>query len=267
MTPNISLVDKIAHDLQAQIAKGKLQPGARVPPERSLCVHFGVGRTTVREALQSLIVRGVIVRRGRSVFVDHPHNAAPLRVDLPALAVQVNIKQLYEVRKLLEVPIAGYAALRATGKEIKTIRRVLESEATPPAAGSPHRGFHDALAAAVHNPALVQIYETSSHVFFRLPFFWQLFDDREIQVVRARRHEMARRWHLHIVKAIEQRDVDEAKGAMYQHLDLMEKDLLSRLHEREPNNGSKEIYSHPLLADTRNGPAAAKPKRARRETG
>jgi DNA-binding FadR family transcriptional regulator len=48
-----SRVDKIAKDLQEQIAQGKLKPGERLPSERSLCSLFGVGRTTIREALRS----------------------------------------------------------------------------------------------------------------------------------------------------------------------------------------------------------------------
>ena len=47
-----SRVDKIAKDLQEQIAQGKLKPGERLASERSLCSLFGVGRTTIREALK-----------------------------------------------------------------------------------------------------------------------------------------------------------------------------------------------------------------------
>jgi len=48
-----SRVDKIATDLQEQIKRGKLKPGERLPSERSLCSLFGVGRTTIREALNA----------------------------------------------------------------------------------------------------------------------------------------------------------------------------------------------------------------------
>ena len=121
-----SLVDKIAGDLQNRIAEGKLKPGERVPPERSLCVSFGVGRTTIREALKSLAVRGLISRRGRSVIVNRPEQAAAPALDLAGLAVQINIKQLYEVRKLIEVRIAGWAAQRATAEDLRVLRRSID---------------------------------------------------------------------------------------------------------------------------------------------
>jgi DNA-binding FadR family transcriptional regulator len=81
-----SRVDKIASDLQEQIRRGKLKPGERLPSERSLCSVFGVGRTTIREALKSLTVLGLVTRQGRggssriqSLFLRQP----PIWPDLP----------------------------------------------------------------------------------------------------------------------------------------------------------------------------------------
>ena len=64
-----SRVDKIAKDLQEQIVQGKLKPGERLASERSLCSLFGVGRTTIREALKSLAVRGLVTRSARGAVV------------------------------------------------------------------------------------------------------------------------------------------------------------------------------------------------------
>jgi len=245
-----SLVDKIAGDLQSQVVEGKLKPGERLPAERSLCVTFGVGRTTIREALKSLAVRGLITRKGRSVVVADPAHSSPPGVDLPGLAAQVTIKQLYEVRKLLEVKIAGWAAMRATADDIEVIQQSLSSEPSRRSnTGSANRNFHDALAAAAHNPALQQVYQSGSELFFRLPFFWKLFDDVEVRAVRARRHDMAHRWHQQILTAIIEHDMSEAEGAMFQHLDIMEKDLLSRLSAHEDGTSQQNPYNHPTLGD------------------
>ncbi len=254
-----SLVDKIAGNLQSQIDAGKLKPGDRLPPERSLCVSFGVGRTTVREALKSLAVRGLISRLGRSVIVNGPEQTAAA-VDLAGLAVQVNIKQLYEVRKLIEVRIAGWAAQRATAEDLRILRHSIDPAPPRVKVGSPNRSFHDALAYAVHNPALAQVYDSGSNLFFRLPFFWQLFDDAEVRNLRARRHEIAHRWHEYILRAIEEHDAAEAEGAMFQHLDIMEKDLLSRLPAGRGNKTRSNLHPHPMLSEIHreNPPAPGK---------
>lgn len=172
------------------------------------------------------------------------------KADLAALAAQTSIKQLFEVRKLLEVRVAGWAAARATAEDVKAMRLAIQSEITRLTNESnSNREFHDALAKAAHNPALIQIYESGRTLFFRLPFFWKLFDDDEVKTVRAWRHELARRWHEQILHAIQQHDAAEAEGAMFQHLDIMEKDLLNRLRQSSGEPVQRDPYSHPLLVD------------------
>jgi GntR family transcriptional repressor for pyruvate dehydrogenase complex len=245
-----SLVDKIASDLYEQISLGKLKPGERLPTERGLCTVFSVGRTTIREALKALVVRGVVSRQGRGVVVADPEFVQSSSADLAGLAAQTSIRQLFEVRKLMEVKVAGWAALRATPDDIEAMKRAFQAQlAHDTSEGNPNRMFHDALAKAAHNPALVQVYESGRNLFFRLPFYWKLFDDAKVKSVRAARHELARRWHEHILKAIAERDAAEAEGAMFQHLDIMEKDLLNRLQPAVGDAKNQNPYSHPLLAN------------------
>jgi GntR family transcriptional regulator, transcriptional repressor for pyruvate dehydrogenase complex len=243
-----SRVDRIAKDLQDQIVQGKLKPGERLPSERSLCSVFGVGRTTIREALKSLGVRGLVIRSARGAVVTDAESRLLPGADLAGLAAQTSIKQLFEVRKLMEVRVAGWAALRATPDDVDAMRRAIEADiARNTAMGNPSRMFHDALAQAAHNPALVQVYESGRSLFFRLPFYWKLFDDAKVKSVRAARHELARRWHEQIFKAIADHDAAEAEGAMFQHLDIMEKDLLNRLQPADGDAHNQKLYSHPLL--------------------
>jgi GntR family transcriptional regulator, transcriptional repressor for pyruvate dehydrogenase complex len=246
-----SRVDRITKDLQEQIVQGKLQPGDRLASERSLCSRFGVGRTTIREALRSLTVRGLVIRSARGAIVADLESIGLPDANLAGLAAQTSIKQLFEMRKLMEVRVAGWAALRATAEDTDAMERAIEADISRhTAAGNPSRIFHDALARAAHNPALVQVYESARHLFFRLPFYWKLFDDEEVKMARAARHELARCWHEQILKAVVERDAAEAEGAMFQHLDMMEKDLLNRLQANgSDDSGNQKRYSHPMLTD------------------
>src|SRR4029077_2314816 len=123
-----SRVDKIAIDLQEQIVLGKLKPGQRLASERTLCSLFGVGRTTIREALKSLAVRGLVTRSARGAVVADPESIHLPGTDLASLAAQTSIKQLFEVRKLMEVRVAGWAALRATTEDIEAMRLAIEAD-------------------------------------------------------------------------------------------------------------------------------------------
>src|SRR5438045_9638554 len=58
--PRLALSDHIVEQIAELIARGALKPGDRIPSEKQLCEKFGVGRTSVREALRSLSVMGVL---------------------------------------------------------------------------------------------------------------------------------------------------------------------------------------------------------------
>jgi GntR family transcriptional repressor for pyruvate dehydrogenase complex len=230
---SLSRVDQIVAALQVQLTNGAIGVGELLPSERSLCVSFGVGRTTIREALATLVEQGYLVRTPRGARALDPRAVRESPASLGAVAALASARDLYEVRKLLEVRIAHWAALRATPAELEQMRTIVEAD--DPAAGSTRNtraGLHDALAAATHNPVLLQLYQSNRTLLFRLPFFWDLLDKDQIRATRAARHELAQRWHQQILAAVQDRDSDEAAGAMFQHLDVMEKDLLAQLRRR-----------------------------------
>lgn len=67
------LYAQVASALASDIAAGALSPGAQIPPEDGLIERFGVSRTTVRKAVESLVARGLVeIRRGRGTFVAAP---------------------------------------------------------------------------------------------------------------------------------------------------------------------------------------------------
>src|SRR5947209_3094004 len=66
----VSLSDGIVEQLIDLIARDILKAGDRLPSEKELCLRFRVGRTTIREALRSLAVMGILDGRvGEGTFV------------------------------------------------------------------------------------------------------------------------------------------------------------------------------------------------------
>jgi GntR family transcriptional regulator len=77
------LYARIAASLASDIAAGTLLPGTQLPPEEGLTERFGVSRTTVRKAVESLVVGGLVeIRRGKGTFVAEPK----IRQDLTELS-------------------------------------------------------------------------------------------------------------------------------------------------------------------------------------
>ena len=67
------LYARVEEVLASDIADGTLPPGARLPAEQNLTQRFAVSRTTIRQAIQNLIMRGLVeIRRGTGTFVTLP---------------------------------------------------------------------------------------------------------------------------------------------------------------------------------------------------
>lgn len=82
----VTIVESIVDQMVAQIQEGKLNPGDRLPSERHLIDILGVSRSSVREALQGLMVMGLVESRpGQGTFVSA--NRARLLPNLNSLAV------------------------------------------------------------------------------------------------------------------------------------------------------------------------------------
>ena len=80
--PGEPLYSVVASQAEQKIATGQWNEGERLPPERQLCLDFGVSRATLRQALEELEERGLITRhQGRGTFVARP------RVQLPIMGV------------------------------------------------------------------------------------------------------------------------------------------------------------------------------------
>ncbi|MVA69459.1 FCD domain-containing protein [Agrobacterium vitis] len=154
--------------IEAMIAERKLSPGDRLPPERSLAAELDVSRSRLREAIQQLISRGIVVsRRGGGTFVAIEDAARSLERALEPLLPMVQGEAGYwrdvmEIRKSLDTDAAYYAALRATDldKERMTVAFAAMSAAeggNPQSQARADAAFHMAIAEASHNVVLRQI--------------------------------------------------------------------------------------------------------------
>ncbi|MEU8661115.1 FadR/GntR family transcriptional regulator [Actinoplanes philippinensis] len=153
---------QLADELRAEITSGRLQPGERLPPEPELCVKIGVSRSTVREALRLLASQHLIVTtRGVTggSFVAHPDAeqlADGLSTGFALLthSAAIGLADLLELRRALEIPAAGLAAVRREETHLTELRGTLfdpdiddfETMLTA------HSAFHRAMAKASGNP-------------------------------------------------------------------------------------------------------------------
>src|SRR3954470_4134116 len=111
----------VAERLIAQLEDGV--PGAPLPPERQLMQQYAVGRSSVREALRMLESRGLIESRGNGTFVvAEPRNPSADGRGALIAAGQTGLRQLFEVRGVLEGEIAALAAERRSDAQLARLR-------------------------------------------------------------------------------------------------------------------------------------------------
>lgn len=162
MTRLPGLTDRVAGRLLEMIATDPAYtPGARLPGETRLCQLFGVSRTTLREAVRSLAARGYLeVRRGSGTFVLD--RGAGADIDLSRLELaQVRLRDLFEIRMMIEPQAARLACIRGTDREIQEIARRAGAVAQAIQTGADftdlEEAFHRAVAAAAHNQFMEQL--------------------------------------------------------------------------------------------------------------
>src|SRR3990170_281010 len=153
-----SIPEVVLEQIQKLIAEGKLQPGDHLPSEMDLAEQFGVGRSSIREAMRVLQLVGVVeVIQGKGTFVREP-GILPLMVDWSRIAEMGIIAEVMEARQFMEVLLAQLAAERATDEDVEALRVALarSQDSLGNIDNSVEAGvnFHLALADAGHNQVL-----------------------------------------------------------------------------------------------------------------
>ncbi len=149
------------------IVAGQYPPGSSMPPEPTLCEALGVSRTVLREAVKSLVARGLIVtgpKLGTRVLPAEQWNW--FDPDVVGWQVKAGIsreflRDLQELRRVVEPAAVRLAALRATAADIAAIEDAYAGMAVAVETGQgyvPHDlRFHQGLLRASHNRMLVQM--------------------------------------------------------------------------------------------------------------
>ena len=240
MTPvrRTSLSDEIVGQIIELISRAVLKPGDRLPPERSLCKQFDVGRTSLREALRTLAVMGILEPRvGEGTFVsDNTGRYLEKSLSWGLLLDPKEVTDLVETRLMLESRNAFLAAGRATEADLReldrTIRGIEASLDQPGEFLEFDVQFHLAIARATQNSILrnlLVLIRNYLHEWIRASLEEPATHTSE---VRAR---MSVEEHGKILRAIRKRDAEAAQLAMEEHILSSSADLRARIDGESGN--------------------------------
>jgi len=203
-----------------------LKPGDVLPPERELAQKLGVSRGSVRDAIRSLELIGLLEpRQGMGTIVREP-SADVLVSPLAAVLVQKRklVGELLDVRKIIEPPLASRAALHATAVQIAEMEQVLERQTEKVRRGEmsteEDSEFHYLIALASDNSVVLRIVDVLMDL---------LRGTRERSLQTGGRAEYSLAGHRRVLAALKKHDPAASEAAMRQHLEEIEHIVLRKL--------------------------------------
>jgi DNA-binding FadR family transcriptional regulator len=210
-----NLVQEVVRSFADLIMQRHWKPGDLIPSEKELAARFGVGRSTIREAMQSLVIMGVLeIRPGEGSYIREPSSELLSSAFLWGLLLSPRSNgHLTQVRLCIEVNCAVTAAEVRSQETIDKLYALLDLMKT-------HQGddrrvmeydnrFHIAIAEATGNPIFVTLVETLQSIV-RLWFPITCPDTGSADNTLAE--------HQAIADAIRMQDRDAAREAMRTHL-------------------------------------------------
>jgi GntR family transcriptional repressor for pyruvate dehydrogenase complex len=153
----------VAEQIVGKITSGDLSPGSRLPSQRDLAQLLGVGRSSVREAINALVVMGYLEpMQGKGTFIKTVLPDGDQRLEKLNVAFTAgSIFDLMEARELLECRSAFLAAERADTRQIRALRTVIKNVAATDREYAifldADIGFHAAVADAAGNVVLCEL--------------------------------------------------------------------------------------------------------------
>ncbi|MBQ7736205.1 MAG: FadR family transcriptional regulator [Oscillospiraceae bacterium] len=207
------LSEQAAHQIMDMIlVEHRFNAGDKLPNETELAEELGISRVTLREAVRMVCARGLVeIRRGVGTYVVSADPAILADGGFSPLdASGAGIRDLLEIRLMVEPMAAYYAAKRASDEEIEAIdahrRRIEELAAEGRSFLHDEQDFHIAIATASHNLLMERLLPiinrsiTADLMYFKESTDYSLRDHREI------------------VQYIRDRDPAAAKAAMRMHI-------------------------------------------------
>lgn len=216
--------------IKDMILDGRLHPGDRLPSERTLSEALGVSRPSVREAIRSLVAMHILdSRHGAGTFVSSLSLDELLRpLQFVVALADSGIRDLFDVRMLIEPGAAALAAERASDKELELICDTA-MESTHAEFGYDERArldveWHDLLVRSSHNGLLINLHQSISMLSV---------ESRAITVRIDGIREQAVEDHERIARAVASREPDAAQRAMHQHLENVRVQLFAAVDADE----------------------------------
>lgn len=212
-----TMAHRVTGQIEQLIVERRLQLGDRLPSERDLARQFGVSRTVVREAVRALVAKGLLeVKPGSGTVIRSPSARTvtqSMTLFLRGGQPDLDFTKVHEIRRVLEIEIAGLAAARRTDDDLIKLQRLLDE--MPTVQHDRDRfaqndvAFHAALAAATHNELFALLLDSIVDIMLKVR-------QMGLDVPGTTAHGI--NFHRAIFAEVKAGNVDGARQTMLEHL-------------------------------------------------
>lgn len=226
------LPERAADQVISMIVDGTFKPGDKLPGEYDLAQRLNVGRSTVREAIKSLVSQNILeVRRGNGTFVKEHTGVAddPLGFRFAPDKLKLGL-DLCEIRLMIEPDIAAIAAQKATEQEMDQMQEACDQVKSMIRRGENHMKcdveFHTMLARCTRNSV---IYTLIPIINQAIPYF--------INITKRELVEQTIETHQQVLDAVRARDGHAAAEAMRRHLEYNRRNIENAISMEREQSG------------------------------
>lgn len=218
---NNKVYNQIITQIKENIRSGNLQKGDRLPSERSMSDQMGVSRATIREALRSLEIMGIIkCIQGEGNFIcDNLDNSLIEPLTMMFMLNQGKLNEVNELRRALELEAVKLASERISQESLQLIEELCEtivSSNNEDERAEADKKFHYEIARASGNIFIMNILSASSSLiesFIKDVRTMILMEDENIDVINQH--------HRGIVEGLKNSDSKLALKYMKAHMDMI----------------------------------------------
>jgi GntR family transcriptional regulator, transcriptional repressor for pyruvate dehydrogenase complex len=218
--------EQVAQQLQRMIHDGLVKPGDKLPPERELAEMLQVSRGSLRDAIRTLELMGLLEpRQGEGTVVCDPSAKSLINPLATVLLRQRElVGDLLEFRRMIEPTLAARAATKASEEELMALEEILKRQKEKVDRGElaidEDSEFHYAIAQAAKNSVVLKVLDA---------FMDLLRESRERSLQLEGRLQKSFLGHRRILSAIRRHDAEAAEAAMRRHIDEVEGIVLEKL--------------------------------------
>lgn len=209
------LYEEVARRLE-QLIVGQFKPGDKIPPERELAEMFNVSRSSIRDAIRTLELMGLVEPRQGMGTVVKDFSYDPRSNPFVSVLVRKRkqILELLDVRKMIEPALAARAATHASDDDIAEMEQILSRQGDKVRRGEipvdEDAEFHYSIALAADNSVVLKVLDVLMDL---------LRDTRERNLQVEGRQAKSLAGHQRILAAIRRHNAVAAQQAMRDHLD------------------------------------------------